>query len=234
MGRYVIEVGLPPGYRTIEVGAASVTIGMIRFEIFTDGGFLVDLGFPQHVDYSRSFAVQALIFIGKGGLYLGRTPPVTVPNIPAGYGQVLRAGFAMKIGLGREFEYGPIRAGLSICVFGRIEGYFAASRRDASGHAVARYPYWMRLHGETGIIAEIEGVVDLRLIRARLLVRVWVATGIVLETALPVLLYCEAGVSVAVEFVIGSFRVFGKRIRITIMLRYSTTCLLYTSPSPRD
>lgn len=232
VGRYVIEVGLPPGYRTIEVGAASVTIGMIRFEIFTDGGFLVDLGFPQHVDYSRSFAVQALIFIGKGGLYLGRTPPVTVPNIPAGYGQVLRAGFAMKIGLGREFEYGPIRAGLSICVFGRIEGYFAASRRDASGHAVARYPYWMRLHGEMGIIAEIEGVVDLRLIRARLLVRVWVATGIVLETALPVLLYCEAGVSVAVEFVIGSFRVFGKRIRITIMLRYSTTLRFeYTLPA---
>lgn len=232
VGRYVIEVGLPPGYRTIEVGAASVTIGMIRFEIFTDGGFLVDLGFPQHVDYSRSFAVQALIFIGKGGLYLGRTPPVTVPNIPSGYGQVLRAGFAMKIGLGREFEYGPIRAGLSICVFGRIEGYFAASRRDASGHAVARYPYWMRLHGEMGIIAEIEGVVDLRLIRARLLVRVWVATGIVLETALPVLLYCEAGVSVAVEFVIGSFRVFGKRIRITIMLRYSTTLRFeYTLPA---
>lgn len=232
VGRYVIEVGLPPGYRTIEVGAASVTIGMIRFEIFTDGGFLVDLGFPQHVDYSRSFAVQALIFIGKGGLYLGRTPPVTLPNIPPGYGQVLRAGFAMKIGLGREFEYGPIRAGLSICVFGRIEGYFAASRRDASGHAVARYPYWMRLHGEMGIIAEIEGVVDLRLIRARLLVRVWVATGIVLETALPVLLYCEAGVSVAVEFVIGSFRVFGKRIRITIMLRYSTTLRFeYTLPA---
>lgn len=232
VGRYVVEVGLPPGYRTIEVGAASVTIGMIRFEIFTDGGFLVDLGFPQHVDYSRSFAVQALIFIGKGGLYLGRTPPVTVPNIPAGYGQVLRAGFAMKIGLGREFEYGPIRAGLSLCVFGRIEGYFAASRRDANGHAVAPYPYWMRLHGEMGIIAEIEGVVDLRLIRARLLIRVWVATGIVLETALPALLYCEAGVSVAVEFVIGSFRVFGKRIRITIMLRYSTTLRFeYTLPA---
>ncbi len=234
VGRYVIEVGLPPGYRTIEVGAASVTIGMIRFEIFTDGGFLVDLGFPQHVDYSRSFAVQALIFIGKGGLYLGRTPAVTVPNFPERdrYGQVLRAGFAMKIGLGREFEYGPIRAGLSLCVFGRIEGYFAASRRDASGNAVAPYPYWMRLQGEIGIIAEIEGVVDLRLIRARLLVRVWVATGIVLETALPVLLYCEAGVSVAVEFVIGSFRVFGRRIQITIMLRYSTTLRFeYTLPA---
>ncbi len=232
VGRYVVEVGLPPGYRTIEVGAASVTIGMIRFEIFTDGGFLVDLGFPQHVDYSRSFAVQALIFIGKGGLYLGRTPAVAVPNIPAGYGQVLRIGFAMKIGLGREFEYGPIRAGLSLCVFGRIEGYFAASQVGENRKPIAQYPYWMRLQGEIGIIAEIEGVVDLRLIRARLLVRVWVATGIVLETALPVLLYCEAGVSVAVEFVIGSFRVFGKRIRITIMLRYSTTLRFeYTLPA---
>ncbi len=234
VGRYVVEVGLPPGYRTFEVGVASVTIGMIRFELFTDGGFLVDLGFPQHVDYSRSFAVQAFVFIGKGGLYLGRTPAVTVPGIPAGYGPVVRTGFAMKVGLGREFEYGPIRAGLSLCVFGRTEGYFAAAsgERKPDGTALAPYPYWMRLHGEVGIIAEIEGAVDLRLIRARLLLRIWVATGIVLETALPVLLYCEAGVSVAVEFEIASFKVFGKRIRITVMLRYSTTLRFeYTLPA---
>lgn len=234
VGRYVVEVGLPPGYRTFEVGVASVTIGMIRFEIFTDGGFLVDLGFPQHVDYSRSFAVQAFIFIGKGGLYLGRTPAVTVPGIPAGYGPVVRTGFAMKVGLGREFEYGPIRAGLSLCVFGRTEGYFAAAsgERKPDGTQLAPYPYWMRLHGEVGIIAEIEGSVDLRLIRARLLLRIWVTTGIVLETALPVLLYCEAGVSVAVEFEIASFEVFGKRIRITVMLHYSTTLRFeYTLPA---
>ncbi|WKV98439.1 hypothetical protein PYV50_09545 [Pseudomonas sp. H22_DOA] len=233
VGRYVVEVGLPPGYRSFEVGVASVTIGMIRFEIFTDGGFLIDLGFPEHVDFSRSFAVQAAIFIGKGGLYLGRTPAVTVPNIPPGYGQVMRTGFAMKVGLGREFEYGPIRAGLSLCVFGRTEGYFAAASdlRDTHGNLIAKYPYWMRLQGEMGIIAEIEGSVDLRLIRARLLIRIWVATGIVLETALPILLYCEAGVSVAVEFEIGSFRIFGKKIRITIMLRYSTTLRFeYTLP----
>ncbi|WP_430421379.1 hypothetical protein [Methylibium petroleiphilum] len=234
VGRYVVELGLPPGYRTFEVGVASVTLGMIRFEIFTDGGFLVDLGFPQHVDYSRSFAVQAFIFIGKGGLYLGRTPAVTVPGIPAGYGPVVRTGFAMKVGLGREFEYGPIRAGLSLCVFGRTEGYFAAAsgERKPDGSLLAPYPYWMRLRGEVGIIAEIEGSVDLRLIRARLLLRIWVATGIVLETALPVLLYCEAGVSVAVEFEIASFKVFGKRIRITVMLRYSTTLRFeYTLPA---
>lgn len=234
VGRYVVEVGLPPGYRTFEVGVASVTIGMIRFEIFTDGGFLVDLGFPQHVDYSRSFAVQAFIFIGKGGIYLGRTPAVTVPGIPAGYGPVMRTGFAMKVGLGREFEYGPIRAGLSLCVLGRMEGLFAAAsdERRPDGRPLAPYPYWMRLHGEAGIIAEIEGSVDLRLIRARLLLRIWVATGIVLETALPVLLYCEAGVSVAVEFEIASFKVFGKRIRVTVMLRYSTTLRFeYTLPA---
>lgn len=234
VGRYVVEAGLPPGYRTFEVGVASVTIGMIRFEIFTDGGFLVDLGFPQHIDYSRSFAVQAAVFIGKGGLYLGHTPSVAVPGIPAGYGPVVRAGFAMKVGLGREFEYGPIRAGLSLCVFGRTEGYLAAAsdERRPDNTALAPYPYWMRLHGEVGIIAEIEGSVDLRLIRARLLIRIWVATGILLQTALPVLLYCEAGVSVAVEFEIASFKVFGKRIRITVMLRYSTTLRFeYTLPA---
>lgn len=224
LGRYVVEVGLPPGYRTIEVGAASLTIGLVRFEIYSDGGFLVDLGFPEYVDYSRSFAVQAGVFIGKGGLYFGRVPAVTVPGIPAGYGQIIRAGFALRVGLGREFEKGPIRAGLSLSVFGRMEGYFAAAARPAPGtEVVAPYPYWMRIQGEIGIIAEIEGSVDLQLIRARLLVRVWIAAGIVLETNLPVLLYCEAGVSIALEFEIGSFSVFGHRVSISITLRFSTT-----------
>ncbi|MGB4925369.1 MAG: hypothetical protein WBP25_02600 [Giesbergeria sp.] len=226
VGKYSVEVGLPPGYRTFECGVVSVTLGMIRMEVYTDGGFLFDLGFPEHVDYTRSFAVQAAIFIGKGGLYLGRMPAVTVPAMPPGYLQVFRSGFAMKVGFGREFEQGPLRAGLSICVFGRMEGYFAIADRDqrkADGSMLAPYPYWMRLHGEVGLIAEIEGSVDLRLIRARVLIRVWIATGIVLETAMPIVLYCEAGVSIAIEFEIASFKVFGKRIRITVMLRFSTT-----------
>ncbi len=227
VGRYSVEVGLPPGYRTFECGVVSVTLGMIRMEVYTDGGFLFDLGFPEQVDYTRSFAVQAGIFIGKGGLYLGRVPAVTVPKMPEGYLQVFRSGFAMKVGFGREFEQGPLRAGLSICVFGRMEGYFAIADNGQLAPdgktPLAPYPYWMRLHGEVGLIAEIEGCVDLRLIRARVLVRVWIATGIVLETALPIVLYCEAGVSVALEFEIASFKVFGKRIRITVMLRFSTT-----------
>lgn len=230
VGRYSVEVGLPPGYRTFECGVVSVTLGMLRMEVYTDGGFLFDLGFPEHVDYTRSYAVQAAIFIGKGGLYLGRVPPVTVPNMPEpgeeAFLPVFRSGFAMKVGFGREFEQGPLRAGLSICVFGRMEGYFAMANKDKrgpDGRMLAPFPYWMRLHGEVGLIAEIEGCVDLRLIRARVLVRVWIATGIVLETALPIVLYCEAGVSVAIEFQIASFKVFGRRIRITVMLRYSTT-----------
>lgn len=226
VGKYSVEVGLPAGYRTFECGVVSVTLGMIRMDVYTDGGFLFDLGFPEHVDYTRSFAAQAAIFIGKGGLYLGRVPAVTVPAMPPGFLQVFRAGFAMKVGFGREFEQGPLRAGLSICVFGRMDGYFAIADRDqreADGSMLAPYPYWMRLHGEVGLIAEIEGSVDLRLIRARVLIRVWIATGIVLETAMPIVLYCEAGVSIAIEFEIASFKVFGKRIRITVMLRFSTT-----------
>jgi hypothetical protein len=229
VGRYSVEVGLPPGYRSFECGAASITLGMLRMEVYTDGGFLFDLGFPEHVDYTRSFALQAAIFIGKGGLYFGSVPSVTVPNMPGepdAYLPVFRAGFALKAGLGREFEQGPLRAGLSICVFGRMEGYFAIADKDKPGidrKFLAPYPYWMRLHGELGLIAEIEGYVDLRLIRARVLVRVWIATGIVLETALPIVLYCEAGISIAIEFEIASFKVFGQRISITVMLRYSTT-----------
>ncbi|MGC4243665.1 MAG: hypothetical protein QM686_15585, partial [Herbaspirillum sp.] len=227
VGKYSVEVGLPPGFRTFECGVFSVTLGVIRCEVYTDGGLLVDLGYPVDVDYTRSFAVQAMVFIGKGGMYIGRTSAIAVNFLPDGYKDVFRAGFAMKVGLGRELEQGPLRAGLSICVFARTEGYFAIADRNqhkpGSSEILANAPYWLHLEGQVGLIAEIEGMVDLRLIRARVLVRVWIASGIVLETNKPIVLHCEAGVSVAVEFEIASFSVFGRRIRITIMLRFSTT-----------
>jgi hypothetical protein len=215
VGRYAGELLLPPKLRNFEAGAVSVTLGLIRAEMYTDGGFLIDLGMPDHVDYSRSFAIQAGPFIGKGGLYIGRTPRESVPVLAgAEVGKVFRAGIALRMGLGREFQKGPIRAGLSVSVFGRLDGAIARNS-GSSGYMIA-------LLGETGVIAEIEGAVDLGIVRARLLLRLWVASGVLLVTGRPVLLYCEGGVHVSVVVVIGRIRVFGHKIEIRIRLSYHT------------
>jgi hypothetical protein len=215
VGRYAGELLLPPKLRNFEAGAVSLTLGLIRAEMYTDGGFLIDLGMPDHVDYSRSFAIQAGPFIGKGGLYIGRTPRESVPVLAgAEVGKVFRAGIALRMGLGREFQKGPIRAGLSVSVFGRLDGAIARNS-GSSGYTIA-------LLGETGVIAEIEGAVDLGIVRARLLLRLWVASGVLLVTGRPVLLYCEGGVHVSVVVVIGRIRVFGHKIEIRIRLSYHT------------
>ena len=215
VGRYSIEVMLPPDLRTVELGVFSLTIGVLRAEVYTNGGFLFDAGMPKHVDYSRSFVVQGGPFIGKGGIYIGRVPREAVPIMDGlQIGDVFRSGVALRVGLGREFEKGPIRAGLSVSVFGRFEGAIARLK-DGSSYAVA-------LQGEVGIIAEIEGSVDLRLIRVRLFIRVWVAAGVTLVTGKPVVLYCEAGVEVSIQFVIGRIRIFGRSITISITLSYHT------------
>ncbi|AJP57564.1 hypothetical protein UC34_12225 [Pandoraea vervacti] len=215
VGRYVGEV-LPPDFlRRFDAGAVSVSLGVIHAELYTNGGFLVDLGMPKDMDYRRSFVVQGGPFIGKGGVFIGYVPREAVPALKFDdVGHVFRAGIALRIGLGREFERGPIRAGLSVSVFGRVEGAIARFKSQ-SGYAIA-------LYGEVGIIAEIEGVVDLRLIRARLLIRLWVASGIALVTGEPVRLFCEAGVQVSVEVVIGKIRVFGRTIKISVRLSYRT------------
>lgn len=215
VGRYAAQLMLPPSLRTLDVGAVSVSLGMIHLELYTDGGFLVDLGFPDHVDYSRSFVLQGGPFIGKGGLYISRVPREAAPLMQGDdIGAAFRAGLALRIGLGREFERGPIRAGLSVSVFGRVEGAIAR-RHNGAGYCVA-------LQGEVGLIAEIEGAVDLRLIRARLFLRIWVANGITLVTGKPVLLSCEAGVDVSVELVIGRIRIFRHTTVIRIRLSYHT------------
>ncbi|MEJ1936234.1 hypothetical protein WDZ92_39080, partial [Nostoc sp. NIES-2111] len=115
VGRYVGELTLPDALRNMDFGAVAIALGAIKFEVYTNGGFLVDVGFPEHVDYSRSFVVQGGPFIGKGGFYIGLTPREALPRIPnQAFDKVFRIGFALRVGLGREIEKGPLRASLSV------------------------------------------------------------------------------------------------------------------------
>lgn len=228
VGRYTAEIMLPADFRSLDLGAVAVTLGAIRVEVYTDGGFLIDLGFPEDVDYGRSFVVQGGPFIGKGGLYLGRVAREGMPSIPAfPTGKAFRAGFALRIGLGREVQKGPMSASLSVSVYGRFEGLIAR-RHDAlaaNGSAPALAGgsgYYVWIQGEVGIILEIEGRVDLKLIQAKLLVRAWVGAGVTFETGQPIVLHARLGVKISLEVVIGRIKIFGKTIKITVRVGYET------------
>jgi len=101
--------------RTMQFGAATVRLPVLRLEVHTDGGFLADLGFPWNNDFSRSAQVEVAIFLGSGGFYYGITAASAsdLLTFTGGYGyyapdsivlnsiRTLRLGFAARVGIGR-------------------------------------------------------------------------------------------------------------------------------------
>lgn len=244
LGVYSIEVAPPESLRQIDFGAVTIDLPTIGLEIFTDGGFTIDLGYPWQMDYARAFGVQLLPFIGSGGLYYrqvsgpgARLVPqakVSVDGAPATvdsglllYQPVVEAGLAFRVGLGKEIDKGIFKAGLSLTVFATLEGGFGILRKtekfDAGRHMTKAADTFIAVRGTVGIIGEIHGYVDFGIVKAGVSVRVWVSTGFDFRTDHRTRLFIEAGVSVSVRVVIARIKIFGKRIEIAISFSFSTT-----------
>lgn len=123
------ELLVPVRYRTFQLGAISLTLGTIRMDLYTNGGFCVDLGFPYEMDFSRSFVLQWGIFTGRGGIYFGVMRQVSVPQLPAvtngSFSPIVTLGIGLSVGLGRSFDFGIIQGGMSAEIFGLFEGVLA-------------------------------------------------------------------------------------------------------------
>ncbi|MCB1656486.1 MAG: hypothetical protein KDI41_22175, partial [Pseudomonadales bacterium] len=151
IGCYQIEFTLPSVLRNLDFGAFSVTLPVIGLQIYTNGDFLVDFGFPSNMDFSRSFTVQAIIYgvpvLGSGGFYFGKLSNATAPNLPqttrGTFHPVIVFGFGAQLGIGRYIDKGILKAGFSITVFGIIEGTLASW-----------HPYRI---GNTGSANEVQG-----------------------------------------------------------------------------
>ncbi len=123
------ELLVPKRYRTFYLGAVSLTLGRIRAEIYSNGGFYLDLGFPHQMDFSRSFVLQWGIFTGRGGIYFGVMKNVSVPNLPdvknGTFAPIVTLGIGLCVGMGRSFDLGIVKGGVSLEVFGIFEGVLA-------------------------------------------------------------------------------------------------------------
>ena len=91
--------------------------------------FMIDLGFPANGDFTRSFSVQALPFVGSGGIYFGKLSSATSDKVPqvknGSFSPVIAFGIGLRIGLGKDLDYGVVKAGMSVTVQGILEGIFA-------------------------------------------------------------------------------------------------------------
>lgn len=137
------ELLVPEKYRSFSLGAVSVTLGRIRGEIYTNGGFYIDLGFPHGMDFSDSFSLQWGIYTGRGGFYFGVMKDISRPNLPettkGNFSPIVVLGVGLSVGLGRSFDLGIVKGGVSVEVFGIFEGVLAIFHDKESGKESTYY-----------------------------------------------------------------------------------------------
>lgn len=234
VGIFSLEYSLPDVVRTMQFGVASVRLPVFRLEIHTDGGFLVDFGFPWNNDFARSAQVEIVIFVGSGGFYFGGTSATTskLLQFERGYGyspptdaeldrnfkKTVRLGFAARVGIGRSFTIGILSANASLTIFGGLEGA-TSYRSDADLFSPTLYA----LRGFVGLMVDISATVDFVIIRASVRILAYVDVGLQIQQLLakkdsdgqlylvrpPVLIFADINITVAIsiEIHLGCFSV---------------------------
>ncbi|MFW0716550.1 LysM peptidoglycan-binding domain-containing protein [Pedobacter sp. N23S346] len=197
IGVFKIELRVPDAFRQLEFGAVSVTLPIIKLEIYTNGNFKVDLGFPRGTDFSASFCIQAFPFIGYGGLYFAYLNGVTskrVPRITNGtFDPVIEFGFGLSVGLGKTIEKGPLKAGLSITVIGILQGSLGWFNPNDKALPAPMY-YW--LQGTIAIVGKLYGEVDFKIISVSISVEAYASATLTMEAYGPIYIELRVGVRV--------------------------------------
>ncbi|HBU13046.1 MAG TPA: hypothetical protein DEB31_10115, partial [Clostridiales bacterium] len=216
LGMFRASLVMPEKFRTFQLGALSVTLGQIVLEIYTDGGFFLDLGFPQDHDFSRSFMLQFGQFTGRAGIYFGILSGAAVPALPdwrgGSFATAIRAGIGVTFGIGRSFDLGIAKGGFELSVVGIFEGTLAFWKRDGEPDPSDLY---YKLTATLGIIGRLYVSVDLVIISLSASVEISAFAGAVFETEKPVLLDLDFRLALT-----GSIKILFIRIKFRFNFHY--------------
>ncbi|HEY7544834.1 MAG TPA: glycosyl hydrolase, partial [Blastocatellia bacterium] len=200
IGVYHIQLKLPDSMRNLQFGSVTVTLPVITVDIYTNGNFRVDFGFPQGLDFTNSFSIQILPFIGYGGFYfalLNGQTSTRVPQITNGnFNPVIEFGIGLSIGVGKTINEGVLSGGISVTVVGILEGVIAWFNPDDSSVEKAQY-YWIQ--GTIAIVGKLYATIDFAIIKASIDVTAYASVTLVIEAYQPILISISAGVSVRVS-----------------------------------
>lgn len=223
IGVYQIDLTLPNVLRYLQFGAVNITLPSIGIEIYTNGDFMVDIGFPYNMDFSRSFTVQAIVppgipAMGSGGIYFGKLSSATTNKVPkTNYGNfnpVIVFGIGLQVGVGYSVNYGILSAGFSITMFGIIEGVIAAyypyiGTLQESNKEQVETSYYYYLQGTIGIIGKLYGSIDFGIISASVNITVMVYAQAIFEAykKIPLAIVASVDVRVSAKLNLGFFSI---------------------------
>lgn len=221
IGVYHIELTLPEAFRQLQFGVVSVTLPTVRIDIYTNGNFRIDMGFPVGLDFSQSFCVQAGPFIGYGGFYFAALNGATsgrVPKITNGtFSPVIEAGLALNVGLGRTFNKGILSAGVSVTLTAIVEGVFGWFNPNDSSAGSAQY---YMIQGTAGLVGQLYGTVDFGIIQANVTAVAQAQVTLTIEAYKAIQIGLSISLKVSVSVKIVFFRV---NFSFSINLQFSFT-----------
>jgi hypothetical protein len=234
IGKYHVDLTLPDQFRYFQVGAVSVTLPLIVVDIFTNGDFKVDLGFPWDFNFSRSFAIEVFPFTGAGGFYFNKLSAATatvVPALPPGkalkpaekgvFTPVYEFGLGLRVGYGKSFRSGPLNAEIQITVQGMVTGVISwYNPIESAGERELYY----KIGGGVAIVGRLYGEVDFGIISASVEVIAKAMIIFLVEVYQPIQILLVADVSVR-----ASVKVAFIRIKFSFSLKVEQD---FTIPSP--
>lgn len=182
VGMFRIELRLPDQFRHFEMGEVSITLGVVVIEIYTNGNFLIDMGFPYNRDFDRSFAVEVFPFLGRGGFYFGVLNGTTsrrTPNITNGtFSPVIEVGLGLAVGVGKDIKFGPLSGGAYLQVEATFQGVLGWYNPTNSNSSTDEY-YWMQ--AVVAIHGRIYGEVDFVIVKASANIEAYAEASVILE-----------------------------------------------------
>lgn len=207
IGVFHVRLQVPDVFRQLEFGLVQITLGIITVDVFTNGNFMIDLGFPHQRDFSLSFGIVYGVFIGGGGIYFGLLNGATskrVPSITNGqFNPVLELGVGLAVGVGRTFNKGPLRAGMYVQVEVIFQGVLAWFHPDDAGKPDAMY-YWAR--GTAALVGRVYGAVDFKIISINVDFEAYAAATLTLAVHQPTLIELKVGVRVVGQVKVAFFK----------------------------
>ena len=209
VGVFSVELRVPKSYRKLELGEVSITLPVIKADIYTDGHFRVDLGFPHkkngRYNYDDSFEIELFPFLGRGGIYFAYVDQLSssrVPQITNGnFDPVLELGLGMAIGLGKSISEKvsklELKLEMSITIEGVFEGIVAWFNPNSRSVRPEMY-YWVQ--GMMAVVGVADGKAGYKSVKASVNLRAEANVSLIIEAYKKIHLKLAFNFKVKVKF----------------------------------
>lgn len=180
LGEFSADLTLPKKFREIKLEAGTLTLPSIGIAIWTNGDFKVSIGWPLgDRSFNIAFPPDPIPWAGGGGLYFARLRSEDDPGkLGVGFNPIIEFGIALRIGAATDGNYGILKYGASIYLFGSFQGFLAWD----SDHSFSQGLDYYWFCATVGISGHLEGSVDFVVIKVSVSLDIVASVTMAMET----------------------------------------------------